>query len=111
MLESGHLTQKVLLIEQAEVDHPGWALCGELLAQQEQVVHAAVSPGSGLELAAPATQANRMQPVLGDVDLLEGGQVEQLQAPLSIHLHAGVVAHVQPLQLLGPCQRAWNPAP
>ena len=97
--------QIFLLIKQANVNHSARALRHELLAEQEKVVHAAVSPGGGLELAAPAPQAHSMQAVLGDVDLLQGWQVEQQQAALGIHLHACVVAHVQPLQL--GCSSQW----
>ncbi len=85
-------------------------MCLELLAQQEEIIHAAVGPRSRLEFTSPTTQAHSMQPILGDVDLLQGWQVEQKEAPFSVNLHACVVAHVQPLQIGCSTQRRWNPA-
>lgn len=100
---TSHFAQHLLLIEQADINHPAGAVRHQFLAQQEQVEHAAVSPGCGLELTAPAPQAHSMQPILCDVDLLQGWQLEQQLAPLGVHLHARVVAHVQPLQVGGCC--------
>ena len=97
--ETSYFAQHLLLIKHADINHSFGAVRHEFLAEQEEVVHAAIRPGCGLELTAPALQAHSMQPILCDVDLLQRWQLEQQLAALSIHLHAGVVAHVQPLQL------------
>jgi len=99
-----------LLVKQADINHSGRTMCLKLLAQQEEVIHAAVGPGSGLEFASPTTQAHSMQAVLGDVDLLQGWQVEQKEASFSVNLHTCVVAHVQPLQIGCSWQGRWYPA-
>ena len=85
-------------------------MCLELFAEQEEIVHAAVGPRSRLELTSPTTQAHSMQAILGDVDLLQGWQVEQKESPFRVNLHACVVAHIQPLQIGCSTQRRWNPA-
>ena len=74
--EASHFAQHLLLIKQADVDHPARAVRHQFLAEQEEVEHAAVSPGRGLELAASAPQAHSMQPILCYVDLFQGWQLE-----------------------------------
>ena len=102
--------QVLLLIKHKDVDHPARSVLHEFLAEQEEVVHAAVSPGSRLELAAPAFEAHSVQAVLRNVDLLEGRQIEQQLAPSASSSMQGVITHVQPFQADRGLQSCWNPA-